>query len=323
MSALLAFDSFCTFAFSALGAIFSATDSVCTLQVLNQDETPFLYSLVFGEGVVNDATSVVLFNAIQNFDLGNFSSLKFLQFIGNFLYLFGASTFLGVAVSSVLVPPLALLTCQVLPSHWICRVTAEWTSQCLCHQETVLWQVGTWTHWIVCLIWYLCHQSQYNFRFSNMLLWFVPLIWHFFQALHWSWSCYYDAHGLFILHAGWSKHPALLTSHRYYTICHYQLALIDIDWLLCVAVAWFEWYSHGFLLWYCNVTLYLAQCNREFQGHNQVSICIVCIRNTCESIIWGLNFADAYAIVCTTGAFATLSFICGMFLFLYVGMDDI
>nr|ABD62853.1 Na+/H+ antiporter [Hordeum vulgare] len=68
----------------ALGAIFSATDSVCTLQVLSQDETPFLYSLVFGEGVVNDATSVVLFNAIQNFDLGNFSSLKFLQFIGKF-----------------------------------------------------------------------------------------------------------------------------------------------------------------------------------------------------------------------------------------------
>ncbi|BAF28734.1 sodium/hydrogen exchanger 1-like [Oryza sativa Japonica Group] len=81
----------------ALGAIFSATDSVCTLQVLNQDETPFLYSLVFGEGVVNDATSVVLFNAMQNFDLANFSSVKFLQFIGNFLYLFATSTFLGVA----------------------------------------------------------------------------------------------------------------------------------------------------------------------------------------------------------------------------------
>ncbi|KAE8010106.1 hypothetical protein FH972_006499 [Carpinus fangiana] len=42
----------------AIGAIFAATDSVCTLQVLNQDETPLLYSLVFGEGVVNDATSV-------------------------------------------------------------------------------------------------------------------------------------------------------------------------------------------------------------------------------------------------------------------------
>ncbi|KAE9460484.1 hypothetical protein C3L33_07566, partial [Rhododendron williamsianum] len=43
----------------AIGAILSATDSVCTLQVLNQDETPLLYSLVFGEGVVNDAMSVI------------------------------------------------------------------------------------------------------------------------------------------------------------------------------------------------------------------------------------------------------------------------
>ncbi|KAL4271447.1 hypothetical protein GQ457_13G027000 [Hibiscus cannabinus] len=79
--------------FLAIGAIFSATDSVarckyvCSksrlqlqslnrncanrfilclfVQILNQDETPLLYSLVFGEGVVNDATSVVLFNAIR------------------------------------------------------------------------------------------------------------------------------------------------------------------------------------------------------------------------------------------------------------------
>ncbi|OIW18462.1 hypothetical protein TanjilG_13214 [Lupinus angustifolius] len=80
----------------AIGAIFSATDSVCTLQVLNQDETPLLYSLVFGEGVVNDATSVVLFKAIQNFDLSNIDSTTALQLIGNFLYLFVASTVLGI-----------------------------------------------------------------------------------------------------------------------------------------------------------------------------------------------------------------------------------
>ncbi|KAF6176632.1 hypothetical protein GIB67_034494 [Kingdonia uniflora] len=80
----------------AIGAIFSATDSVCTLQVLNQDETPLLYSLVFGEGVVNDATSVVLFNAIQSYDLNNISSTTGLQLVGNFLYLFTVSTLLGV-----------------------------------------------------------------------------------------------------------------------------------------------------------------------------------------------------------------------------------
>ncbi|XP_057538878.1 sodium/hydrogen exchanger 1-like [Amaranthus tricolor] len=80
----------------AIGAIFSATDSVCTLQVLNQEETPLLYSLVFGEGVVNDATSIVLFHAIQKFDLSHISSNICWQFVGNFLYLFITSTILGV-----------------------------------------------------------------------------------------------------------------------------------------------------------------------------------------------------------------------------------
>lgn len=126
---------------AAIGAIFSATDSVCTLQVwmamklwsynnlqltkkmlqkqsilfvqvLNQDETPLLYSLVFGEGVVNDATSVVLFNAIQSFDLSHFNSSIALQFIGNFLYLFITSTMLGVLVSLYL--SLSLVTCALL-----------------------------------------------------------------------------------------------------------------------------------------------------------------------------------------------------------------
>ncbi|KAJ6413874.1 hypothetical protein OIU84_006642 [Salix udensis] len=80
----------------AIGAIFAATDSVCTLQILNQDETPLLYSLVFGEGVVNDATSVVLFNAIQNFDLTNINATIAWDFFRNFIYLFVSSTMLGV-----------------------------------------------------------------------------------------------------------------------------------------------------------------------------------------------------------------------------------
>lgn len=69
------------------------------IQVLNQDETPLLYSLVFGEGVVNDATSVVLFNAVQSFDLSHIDGVTALQLIGNFIYLFISSTLLGVFVS--------------------------------------------------------------------------------------------------------------------------------------------------------------------------------------------------------------------------------
>ncbi|KAL5995836.1 hypothetical protein ACLOJK_025907 [Asimina triloba] len=86
--------------FAALGAIFSATDSVCTLQVLNQEETPLLYSLVFGEGVVNDATSIVLFNAVQKYDFNNITAFAALKLLGTFLYLFFTSTALGIAKTS-------------------------------------------------------------------------------------------------------------------------------------------------------------------------------------------------------------------------------
>lgn len=80
----------------AVGAILSATDSVCTLQVLSQDETPFLYSIVFGEGVVNDATSIVLFNSVQSLDSDKIDASAAVKLLGTFLYLFFTSTFLGI-----------------------------------------------------------------------------------------------------------------------------------------------------------------------------------------------------------------------------------
>lgn len=59
-----------------------------------------LYSLVFGEGVVNDATTVVLFNAVQKLDVTRLDALAGAQVFGDFLYLFSTSTILGVCVSS-------------------------------------------------------------------------------------------------------------------------------------------------------------------------------------------------------------------------------
>lgn len=79
------------------------TRLVMMFQVLKQDETPLLYSLVFGEGVVNDATSVVLFNAIKKFDLAHITSANAIQLAGSFLSLFLESTLLGIAVSLSLI----------------------------------------------------------------------------------------------------------------------------------------------------------------------------------------------------------------------------
>jgi len=50
--------------------------------------------------VVNDATSVVLFNAVQKLDVSRFNSKTFVV-IGDFLYLFVLSTGLGILVSFI------------------------------------------------------------------------------------------------------------------------------------------------------------------------------------------------------------------------------
>lgn len=90
--------------------------------MLNQEETPLLYSLVFGEGVVNDATSVVLFNAIQNFDLSHISSSICWQFVGNLLYLFITSTVLGVFVRTSSLPFLFFFCVSLAVYSHVCII---------------------------------------------------------------------------------------------------------------------------------------------------------------------------------------------------------
>nr|VDD02856.1 unnamed protein product [Brassica rapa] len=58
-----------------------------TLHILHQDETPLLYSLVLGEGVVNDATSVVHFNVVQKIHVESIYGLTALRVFENFLSL--------------------------------------------------------------------------------------------------------------------------------------------------------------------------------------------------------------------------------------------
>ncbi|KAL4426691.1 hypothetical protein ABPG77_004747 [Micractinium sp. CCAP 211/92] len=87
----------------SLGTVFSSTDSVAALQILDADQAPMLYSLVFGEGIVNDATSIVLLRAVQKIrQVGHRSSQlnadTLLLIIGNFAQLFVLSLLLGVGV---------------------------------------------------------------------------------------------------------------------------------------------------------------------------------------------------------------------------------
>ncbi|KAL4425563.1 hypothetical protein ABPG75_009579 [Micractinium tetrahymenae] len=83
----------------SLGTVFSSTDSVATLQILDADQAPMLYSLVFGEGIVNDATSIVLLRAVQKISHSSQLNADTLLLIsGNFARLFVLSLLLGVGV---------------------------------------------------------------------------------------------------------------------------------------------------------------------------------------------------------------------------------
>ncbi|KAG0457646.1 hypothetical protein HPP92_022803 [Vanilla planifolia] len=82
----------------ALGAIFSSTDTVCILHVLSQDQTPRLYSLLFGEGVVNDATAVVFFKVFRKINVSKIGGGVAFHVLWDFLWLFLASTAFGVAI---------------------------------------------------------------------------------------------------------------------------------------------------------------------------------------------------------------------------------
>lgn len=124
------------------------------VQVLNQDETPLLYSLVFGEGVVNDATSVVLFNALKSFDLSKIDHRIALTFMGNFLYLFFTSTVLGAMV--ILLFALFVSFCFIIAYQCmlgsICFnpqfvLFADRFDQCLHYQKVILWKVCLTSIW--------------------------------------------------------------------------------------------------------------------------------------------------------------------------------
>lgn len=151
---------------------------------------------------------------------------------------------------------------------------------------------------------YLTQHNFFNWKIDGISTSYIPLIWHAPQAFNRSWSFHYDANGLFILHASWSEHPVLLTSAD---ILHFLKSKHSCKLLLTgclfIVVARFEWHSHCVFLRYRNVTLYLAQCNRKFEGHNQVSSFIPSVWTFAFDHAF---FGNAYANVLLDGSQACL-----------------
>ncbi|KAL4957777.1 Sodium/hydrogen exchanger family-domain-containing protein [Aspergillus filifer] len=86
----------------SVGATLSATDPVTILAIFNLYKVePKLYTVIFGESILNDAIAIVLFETAQKYadsDAGSLSILNLFEAIGLFLLVFFGSMLVGVIV---------------------------------------------------------------------------------------------------------------------------------------------------------------------------------------------------------------------------------
>ena len=87
----------------SVGATLSATDPVTILAIFNVYKVePKLYTVIFGESILNDAIAIVLFETAQRYKpgsaAGSLTVLSLFEAIGIFLAVFFGSLIIGVVV---------------------------------------------------------------------------------------------------------------------------------------------------------------------------------------------------------------------------------
>lgn len=85
----------------SVGATLSATDPVTILAIFDTYKVePKLYTLIFGESILNDAVAIVLFETAQKYKDGaeSLGILSLFEAFGIFFGVFFGSLFIGVTV---------------------------------------------------------------------------------------------------------------------------------------------------------------------------------------------------------------------------------
>ena len=87
----------------SFAAVISATDAVAALTFIHEDTEPKLFSILFGEGVVNDAVCIVIYKILTDFQRGGgqFSFSSVVSMFGTFCSLFGWSFVIGLGMGII------------------------------------------------------------------------------------------------------------------------------------------------------------------------------------------------------------------------------
>jgi sodium/hydrogen exchanger 8 len=78
-------------------SLMCSSDVIAAVSILKYETQPKIYSLVFGEGIVNDAVSIILFDTIAAFSGGHHKMTIAAPFeiSADFLFLFVMSLLIG------------------------------------------------------------------------------------------------------------------------------------------------------------------------------------------------------------------------------------
>ncbi|CAD8174885.1 unnamed protein product [Paramecium pentaurelia] len=103
-----------------LTATLCATDTVAALTLIKEKEYPILNSVLFGEGIFNDAVSILIFRSVKKYlsEDGGFSNLSMtisLRLCVDFIYLLMMSLIVGVLVGAL--SSLLFKYCDSLINH--------------------------------------------------------------------------------------------------------------------------------------------------------------------------------------------------------------
>ncbi len=86
----------------SVGATLSATDPVTILAIFNAYKVdPKLYTVIFGESILNDAIAIVIFQTAQKYDTekgATYGIVDFFKGVGTFLFVFFGSLVIGVLI---------------------------------------------------------------------------------------------------------------------------------------------------------------------------------------------------------------------------------
>jgi len=87
----------------SFAAVISATDAVAALTFIHEDTEPKLFSILFGEGVVNDAVCIVIYKILTDFQRGGgqFTFSSVVSMFGTFCSLFGWSFVIGLGMGII------------------------------------------------------------------------------------------------------------------------------------------------------------------------------------------------------------------------------